>query len=402
MKQIVFILTIFIVSNAYASSQLPCEIEYYFQQTDAYKSSVFDNEAKQLDLEREMLTLLPDINVSIGQQSTNKSSFKGLNDSSISLGLSQTVYNGGRYRIYKDKIAKDIEYNNLVIQDKRNRYLVDLYRSVIEYNYKADLHKLYVSQLNKQTEQLDASLVRVTSGDIAKIEYDIIKLRKEELQNEVDKIESEISQTELDIMTLFNIPPELIKKITSKEILSCKMVGTGYILDKSRKLRQQNENADYNLRMTSMRPNVSLSLHMRPPFNGTLSDVTTRKTEFVAGVNVTIPVSSFFSVNNIQKDHAISINRIDDTYNEKDKLYMREKENVTSKLKNIKRNIELTRKKIEIKGKEVDYVLSRFREKKDTIMSYYRQLDEYENEIINLKKDEREYEYYKTYINILD
>lgn len=59
-------------------------------------------------------------------------------------------------------------------------------------------------------------------------------------------------------------------------------------------------------------------------------------------------------------------------------------------------------KKIEIKGKEVDYVLNRFRENKETIMSYYRQLDEYEHEKIKLKKDEREYEFYKTYIGFLD
>ncbi|HGG6780034.1 TPA: hypothetical protein ACJG86_004700, partial [Salmonella enterica subsp. enterica serovar Singapore] len=73
-----------------------------------------------------------------------------------------------------------------------------------------------------------------------------------------------------------------------------------------------------------------------------------------------------------------------------------------SKIKILRSKITLLRKKIELKGKEVDYVLSRFRENKETIVSYYRQLDEYEHEKINLRKDEREYDFYETYISFLD
>lgn len=402
MKYLAFLIATLIACNAYAGTKQSCLLENYFKQTESYKSSILDNEAKMLELERERLSFLPDISVSIGQHSSNESSFKGVNKSSVSLSLSQSVYNGNRYNIFKDKIANDIEYNHLMVHDKRNRYLIDLYRSLIDYNYKSDLHQLYSSQFEQQNKQLDIYKAKLASGDIAKFEYDIAELRKEELKNQVDIINNEVRQAELYIKTNFNVPVEVIKKITSKEILSCKGAGTEYILDQSRILLRQNENKNYELKMTSTKPSVSLSLHMRPPSNGTLNDITTKKSEFSAAVNLTVPLSTYFSVNNNKKDHAISIRRINDTYDEKHKLYIREKENLISKIKDLEGSIDLTRKKIELKSKEVDYVMSRFREKKETILSYYRQLDEFEHEKIKLKQDEREYEYYKTYIAILD
>ncbi|MCG9429851.1 TolC family protein [Escherichia coli] len=402
MKYLTFLIATLMTCNTYAGTKQPCLLENYFKQTESYKSSMLDNETKVLELERERLSFLPDISVSIGQLSTNKSSFKGVNKSSVSLGLSQSIYNGNRYNIFKDKIENDIEYNHLMIHDKRNRYLVDLYRSLIDYNYKSDLRQLYSSQFDKQKEQLEIYKAKLASGDIAKFEYDIAELRKKELKNQVDIINNEVSQTELYIKTNFNVPVEVIKKITGKEILSCKGAGTEYILDKSRALLRQNEDKNYALNMTSTKPNVSLSLYMRPPSNGTLNELTTKKTEFSAAVNLTLPLSAYFSVNNNKKDHAISIRRINDTYDEKHKLYIREKENIISKIKDLEGSIALTRKKIELKSKEVDYVMSRFREKKETILSYYRQLDEFEHEKIKLKQDEREYEYYKIYIAILD
>ena len=402
MKYLSFFIPVLIACNTYAKVDSPCDLENYFRKTETYKSGMLDNEEKLVELERERLTLLPNISVAIGQQSTNDSSFKGISDSSVSLSLSQSVYNGGRYSKFKNKIKKDIEYNGLMIHDKRNRYLIDLYRSVIEYKYKFDLHQLYSSQLKLQEKQLEATKARLASGDIAKIEYDIVGLRKEELQNEVDIIKNEIEQTELDISTRFNIPVTMIKEITGKKILSCKGKGSGQILNESRELLKQNENANYQLNMTSMQPSVSMYLHMRPPSGGTLNELTTKKTEFAAGISVSVPLSAYFSANNYKKDYSISVSRIDDTYDEKQKLYIREKDNIINKIKNLESNIDLTKEKIELKRKEVEYILSRFRDKKDTIISYYRQLDEFELEKIKLKKDEREREYFKAYIAILD
>ncbi|WP_079967577.1 TolC family protein [Salmonella enterica] len=392
----------FFACAANSEDRLPCELEKYFQLTSLYRSNLFDTDAKKLEIERENLSLLPNINLNVGQQNTNNSSFKGFMDSTLSVGISMSLYEGNKHSKYKEKIIKDIEYNELMIHDRRNKYLVDLYRSVIEYNYKTDLLKLYSSQLRNEVEQLEAAKMRLASGEIAKIEYDIIKLRKEELQNYLNNIETEVKQSELDIYTQFNIPIKDIKNISRNLILSCKKKSMHHILYKSKELLLQKEYANYVLQMSSMQPNVSFSLNMQPPVGGTLKDVTTDKTNFVAAINITVPISSFFLINNIKKEYSISVKRVEDNYNEKDKLYLIEKENVASKIKVLRSKITLLRKKIELKGKEVDYVLSRFRENKETIVSYYRQLDEYEHEKINLRKDEREYDFYETYISFLD
>lgn len=83
-------------------------------------------------------------------------------------------------------------------------------------------------------------------------------------------------------------------------------------------------------------------------------------------------------------------------------MFFREKDRTKSKISELENNIILSKSKLKLKEKELDYMLARFTEKKETILSYYRQFDELEMEKINLKKEERELEYYKAYLYLLD
>ncbi|HFG5151887.1 TPA: hypothetical protein ACGH56_004531, partial [Salmonella enterica subsp. enterica serovar Singapore] len=80
----------FFVCAANSEERLPCELEKYFQLTSLYKSNLFDTDAKKLEIERENLSLLPNINLNIGQQNTNNNSFKGFMDSTLSVGISMS------------------------------------------------------------------------------------------------------------------------------------------------------------------------------------------------------------------------------------------------------------------------------------------------------------------------
>ncbi|HCQ9025315.1 TPA: TolC family protein [Escherichia coli] len=402
MKYIINLLGAIISLNSYALECRSCALEQYFLRTESYKSSLRDNEEKKLELDKKELSLLPNVYIGVGQQSNNDRSFKSVRESSLSVGISQTIYEGGSYRKTKKKINTDIKYNNLLIHDKRNSYLIDLYRAVIDYKYKLDLRELYTSQLEKQDVQLEAAKASLDAGDIAMIEYNAANLRRDEIRNNLSRIENEIRQSELDIFANFNVPENYIKNVSNNTILSCKTESAGNILTKSRELLHQSEAANYELEMTSVQPNVSFSVYVSPPDTGTWKDLSLKKSDFGASVNVVIPVSNFFSMNSIEKSHAIAVSRINDSYDEKDKIYFREKEKTISKIKELENSIALSRKAVELKSKEVDYILSRFKEKKETIMSYYRQLDEYESAKINLKKEEREVEFNKVYISILD
>ncbi len=398
---IIFFVTMF-CSNSYASTGTVCSLEQYFLQTDSYKSSLLDNMEKKIDLDRKKLSLLPDIYIGMNQYSNNKRSFKSLKESSLSVGISQTIYEGGKY-IKNQKIAKiEAEYNRLLIHDKRNNYLIDLYRDVIEYKYKLDLRELYISQLEKQNVQLEAAKASYLSGNIATIEYNAAKIRRDEIWNNLKYIDNEIEQSALDIYTNFNIPIDDIQKINNDTILSCKSESSDYILKQSRELLYKKEKANYELDRASLQPHVGFSVYVSPPDTGTWNDLSLRKSDFGASINLTIPVSNFFSMNAIDESHAIAISRINNSHDERKRMYFREKEKTKKKINELKNHIELSKKIVELKSNEVDYTLSLFKERKENIMSYYRQVDEYESAKINLKKEEREIEFNKVYLNILD
>ncbi|EEU9452377.1 TolC family protein [Escherichia coli] len=401
MKRIITVIGLIVSSNLYALEKKQCILEQYFLQTESYKSSLIDSKEKKLELDRKELSLLPNIYISVDQQSTNNHSFKSITESSLSVGILQKIYDGGSYIKNKKKINSEVEYNNLMIHDKRNNYLIDLYRAVTDYKYKLDLRDLYVSQLEKQNVQLEAAKASLVSGDIAMIEYDEANLRRDEISNNLSKIENEIQQSELDIYSKFNIPKEYIKDISKNTILSCQTESIGKVLIKSRELLLQNELANYDLEMTSMQPNVSFAVFFSPPDTGTWKDLSLEKSNFGASVNISLPVSNIFSMSSFKRNYALSMSRINVSYDEKMRVYLRTKDKTISKLKELKKNIVLLKKIVEMKNKEADYISNRFKKKKETIITYYKQLDEYESAKVNLKKEEREVDFNKVYINIL-
>lgn len=401
MKHIIVLAVYLISFNLYALEHNSCTLEKYFINTVQYKSSLLNDKEKKLELDRQKLSLFPSVYMSMGQESNNNRSFKSVGESSLFVGVSQTIYEGGSYVKYKKKINSDLEYNHLMILDKRNSYLIDLYREVINYKYKLDLLELYASQLDKQNIQLEADKASLDSGDLAMIEYNASSLRRDEIRNNLSLIRNEIRQLELDIYHKFNIPVGYIKNISGETILSCKKDSTGDILMKSRALLHENEYTNYELEMTSLQPNVTFSMYISPPNTGTWNDLSMKKIDFGASVNVSIPVNKFFSLTTIEKNHAIAVSRINNDYDEKEKLFWREKEKIISEMNGLENSVVLSRTIVALKGKEVDYVLDRFKHKKETILNYYRQLDEYESAKLKLKKEEREIEFNKVYISIL-
>lgn len=103
MKYIITLLGAIISLNSYALESRSCALEQYFLRTESYKSSLLDNEEKKLELDKKELSLLPNVYIGVGQQSNNDRSFKSVRESSLSVGISQTIYEGGSYRKTKKK-----------------------------------------------------------------------------------------------------------------------------------------------------------------------------------------------------------------------------------------------------------------------------------------------------------
>ena len=402
MRAIIIFILLTACSDVCASKESVCFLEKYFENTEPYKSSLLDDKEKKLELDRKELSLLPDIYVGAGQYSSNDRSFKSIKESSLNVGFSQSIYEGGSFNKNRNKINLDLEYNDLMVNDKRNNYLINLYRDIIEYKYKLDLRELYNSQLKNQRVQLEAAKANLMSGNIAEIEFDAASLRSDELINKINQINNEIQQSVLDIYTNYNVPSHDLENINNDIVLSCKKESAEYILKKSRELLYRRERVNHELEMTAIQPHANLSVYISPPETGAWKDLTLKKSDFGASVNVTIPISGFFSINSIERSYAIAVSRINNTYDEKNNFYLREKEKTKIKLNQLKEDLNLSKKIVELRGREMEYIFSRFKDKKENIISYYRQVDEYELAKINMKREEREIEFNEVYLHILD
>ena len=398
------IITLLLTLSFYVSAKgnQSCLIEPYFKQTETYGNILLEKERLILDKDINELSLLPDIYLGTSQQSNNSKSFKSVDESGLYIGVSQNIYEGNKFGKNKERINLELYGKDLLIFDKRNHYIIKLFRDVTDYKYKIDLRDLYKSQLDKQNLQIEVSKAQYESGEIAAIEHEISSHRQKEIFNNINKINEEIIQSEKDIFAEYHIPSQLIGSINYDMITSCKTESVNHLLAKNRILEIDREKIDYDLNVSSLKPSVSLSLNVAPPDSGSWNDLNFKKANFGLSVNASVPLSRFFSFSSCKKKHGLAVAKINMSYDEKQKLFFREKEKIKSKIAELEKSILLTKSKLKLNEKELDYVLSRFIEKKETILSYYRQLDELEMEKINLKKEEREIEYYKAYLNLLD
>lgn len=398
------IITLLLTLSFYVSAKgsQSCLIEPYFKQTESYGNILLEKERLILDKDINELSLLPDIYLGTSQQSNNSKSFKSVDESGLYIGVSQNIYEGNKFGKNNERINLELYGKDLLIFDKRNDYIIKLFRDVTDYKYKVDLRDLYKSQLDKQNLQIEVSKAQYESGEIAAIEHEISSHRQKEIFNNINKINEEIIQSEKDIFAEYHIPSQIIGSINYDMITSCKIESVNHLLAKNRILELDREKIDYDLNVSSLKPSVSLSLNVAPPDSGSWNDLNFKKANFGLSVNASVPLSRFFSFSSCKKKHGLAVAKINMSYDEKQKLFFREKEKVESKIAELEKSILLTKSKLKLNEKELDYVLSRFIEKKETILSYYRQLDELEMEKINLKKEEREIEYYKAYLNLLD
>ncbi|EEY4090969.1 hypothetical protein DFY76_20890 [Escherichia coli] len=402
MKILVTILLFAISLKINARANNSCLIEPYFKKTEAYENIILDKKQLILDKDINDISLLPNIYIGTGQQSNNSRSFRSVDESGLHVGISQSIYEGNQYNKSKERINLELSGKNLLIQDKKIDYIIKLLRDVADYRYKIDLRNLYESQRDKQKIQLEVSKVQYDSGEIAAIENEISSHRVREIINNIDRINEEIVQAELDILTKYHIPPGMIDEINYGMIESCKADSIRHLLTKNRIVEIDREKLNYEINVASLKPSISLSLNVSPPDSGSWNDISSKKANFGLSVNASVPLSRFFSFGTFKKKHGISIEKINISYDEKQKLFFREKDRTKSKISELENNIILSKSKLKLKEKELDYMLARFTEKKETILSYYRQFDELEMEKINLKKEERELEYYKAYLYLLD
>ena len=67
----------------------------------------------------------------------------------------------------------------------------------------------------------------------------------------------------------------------------------------------------------------------------------------------------------------------------------------------LKQSLAYGRKAIAVENKKIEYILSRIKSGRDTLISYYEQIESLDSIEVNVKKDERDLEFEKVHLYFL-
>lgn len=379
-----------------------CALDSYLMSTLDYKNNQLTNKEYDLESERNDLSLLPSVYTSINQSNSNDRSYKSIQNSSLYVGLSQQLYAGGIYAKTKKRIEIDKQYNAALLKETKNQLLIELFSDTIEYKYILDQMAVYQNQLSRQLNEIRRMEVGLASGDIARIDVDIAKLRVGNINNIINSLRENKENLASQIYIKYGLPQNDIKKIDYDIITSCKSGSYNNNLLQSYHLQLKQAMNNKDIRDASSLPSVNFSVSLSPPDSGLLNDISTRKVDFITSINVSIPFSQLFLKNNSLKNFAIERERLKLTYDNKVQENIREKKSTIENINLLTKSIRHTKESLDLEKYKLSYIQSRIKEGRDSIITYYQQVDTYENLEITLKKEERELEFKKAYLHFLD
>ncbi|EEU2373097.1 TolC family protein, partial [Escherichia coli] len=193
----------------------------------------------------------------------------------------------------------------------------------------------------------------------------------------------------------YRIPKTEIRRVNYSSVRNCK---TGNYKDKLKNkfnLRSDIARASNEILEATSLPSVNFAISFTPPETGNINKITTKRADFGASINVSIPVSQYFLRNTYQKQFAIDVARLKLEYDNSLEENENETRSIERRIKSLENSIETTKKSIVVERNKINYIFSRIKEGQDNIISYYQQLDTYEALQINLKEEEKELEFQK-------
>ncbi|HDI6118795.1 TPA: hypothetical protein PN991_005027, partial [Escherichia coli] len=140
---------------------------------------------------------------------------------------------------------------------------------------------------------------------------------------------------------------------------------------KSYKLQLAQAMSNKEVTDASSSPSLGVSLSITPPGAGILNQLTTKKANFAASINLSIPMSQIFLQNNSQKRLAIDIEKIRINHEHELNNWKRNKKKIENKISLLSFALSQKKASLDIENKKAEYILNRVKDGKDTLISYY-------------------------------
>ncbi|EKY9160096.1 dispersin export ABC transporter outer membrane protein AatA [Escherichia coli] len=395
------ILYSFLALNAYLFSTQTlakdCIIDNFFQKSIQFNSYSLDIEELDINRNNNIKTMLPDINIGLGQYINNNQWFSSLTDSNFYLSLSYNLLSAYEAKMQNDKlnVANYLKYIEML--SERNNYIINLFSEVIDYKIKKS-HLMVMRErykkFNKEYEiakhQMSVGLIPVLD---AEMRYNILQ----KIRFDINVLEEEEGLLSDKISREYYVPENAIPDITYNKLKECKTADFYTLLAENNRLKIKTVGIDNDIRRLSEIPSFYLSFGLTPKQGGALGNMSLRKMDYSASLGISFPLVGLFSSSENQKEKIISMSRTrNESLKENIKLELLEKE-IRQKIDRLEKNLAVMKNELTLKRRKVEYINYRVKNGQDDVITYLssvENLHETENEF---QKIGYEIEYYRLY-----
>ncbi|EED1374401.1 TolC family protein [Escherichia coli] len=385
-------------SNALSS----CSLDVYLMKSKTYRSFNIEQEETSIQNKHFSSSYLPSISVGMGQYINNDKGFVDLGKTSFYISASQLIFSGESLGYNNKKNEIDNNRRHISFEKEKNDMLLKIYEDTIQHKYLSENIKLTLNQLNKVQAEYQKSLLDLKSGNIPSLEVDVKSLNVSKMKNTLNTLYDDLKLLEEKFIADYSIPPENISKITDGDIISCKSMGYRELLETNKQNKLQQADVELDINKSALLPSVYLSVGLTPKNEGTLRDLNLRTMNYNGGISVSIPLTNIFNSFANQEKFALSVTKANlESDDEKKKLLIMKK-NILNKYSNIKNDIPILEKEVELKRKKIEYLQWMVKDKKENVLSYLNSQDELYDSTIKLNKYKRDLKYYKLYLDFIN
>ncbi|EMK6466114.1 TolC family protein, partial [Escherichia coli] len=359
-------------SNALSS----CSLDVYLMKSKTYRSFNIEQEETSIQNKHFSSSYLPSISVGMGQYINNDKGFVDLGKTSFYISASQLIFSGESLGYNNKKNEIDNNRRHISFEKEKNDMLLKIYEDTIQHKYLSENIKLTLNQLNKVQAEYQKSLLDLKSGNIPSLEVDVKSLNVSKMKNTLNTLYDDLKLLEEKFIADYSIPPENISKITDGDIISCKSMGYRELLETNKQNKLQQADVELDINKSALLPSVYLSVGLTPKNEGTLRDLNLRTMNYNGGISVSIPLTNIFNSFANQEKFALSVTKANlESDDEKKKLLIMKK-NILNKYSNIKNDIPILEKEVELKRKKIEYLQWMVKDKKENVLSYLNSQDE--------------------------